>query len=130
MIAMANWTPGGFIGEMFKITSSHVPPPAGVPPPVLWGDEAAVRERLGAGAKDLKMTHVLCEFDYPFPPAKVVEFFRQYFGPTQTAFARLDANGQAAFAVDLEKHWSRHNQRNDGTTLVAAEYLEVVAVRR
>lgn len=130
MIAMANWTPAGFVGQMFKLTAQHVPPPAGVPPPVLWGDEATVRERLGAGVKELKFTRVLCDFDYSFPPAKVVELFRQYFGPTQVAFSRLDAKGQDAFAADLEKQWSQSNQRSDGGTLVRGEYLEVVATRK
>jgi SAM-dependent methyltransferase len=129
-IAMANWTPTGFVGQMFKLTAQHVPPPADVPPPVLWGDEATVRERLGAGVSELKFTRVMCDFDYPFAPAKVVELFRQYFGPTQVAFSRLDAKGQEAFAADLEQHWSRHNQRSDGATMVRGEYLEVVAVRR
>jgi SAM-dependent methyltransferase len=130
MIAMANWTPSGFVGQMFKLTAQHVPPPADVPPPVLWGDETTVRERLGAGAKELKFSRVMCDFDYPFPPAKVVELFRQYFGPTQVAFSRLDAKGQAAFAADLEKHWSRFNQRSDGGTMIRGEYLEVVAFRK
>lgn len=130
MIAMANWTPAGFVGEMFKLTAKHVPPPADVPPPALWGDEATVQERLGAGVKELKLTRVMCDFECPFPPAGVVEFFRQYFGPTQAAFSRLDLKGQAAFAADLESHWARHNQRNNDTTLVPCEYLEVIAVRK
>ncbi len=130
MIAMANWTPSGFVGQMFKLTAKYVPPPADVPPPSLWGDEATVRERLGAGVKELKLTRVLCEFDFPFPPAKVVELFRQYFGPTQMTFARLDAKGQAAFAADLEAHWKQHNQRTDGATRTRGEYLDVVAVRK
>ncbi|MBZ5521310.1 MAG: class I SAM-dependent methyltransferase [Acidobacteriia bacterium] len=129
MIAMANWTPEGFTGQMFKVTARHVPPPPGVPPPILWGDEATVKQRFGAGVKDLRCTRVACDFEFPFPPAEVVQFFRRYFGPTQTAFARLDSNGQAALAADLEKLWSDHNQRNDGTTLVRSEYLEVVATR-
>ncbi len=129
MIAMANWTPSGFVGQMFKLTAKHVPPPADVPPPALWGDEPTVRERLGAGVKELKLTRVMCDFDCPFPPVQVVEFFRQYFGPTQAAFSRLDQNGQAAFAADLERHWAQHNQRNNGTTLTRCEYLEVIAVR-
>jgi SAM-dependent methyltransferase len=130
MIAMANWTPSGFVGQMFKLTAQHVPPPAGVPAPVLWGDEATVEKRLGEGSKELKFARVMCDFDYPFPPAKVVELFRQYFGPTHVAFSRLDAEGQAAFASDLEKQWSQWNQRRDGGTRIGGEYLEVVAVRK
>jgi SAM-dependent methyltransferase len=130
VIAMGNWTPSGFVGQMFKLSAQHVPPPADVPPPVLWGDEATVRARLGPGTKELKFNRVMCDFDYPFPPGKVVELFRRYFGPTQVAFSRLDAKGQAAFAGDLEKLWTQGNQRNDGGTMVRGEYLEVVAARK
>jgi hypothetical protein len=88
-----------------------------------------VKQRFGAGVKDIRCTRVMCNFEYPFPPAEVVQFFLKYFGPTQTAFARLDSDGQAALNADLVKHWSDHNQRTDGTTFVPAEYLEVIAVR-
>jgi SAM-dependent methyltransferase len=128
-IAMANWTPEGFAGQMLKLTGKYAPPPPEIPPPVLWGNEATVKQRFGAGVKDIRCTRVMCNFEYPFPPAEVVQFFLKYFGPTQTAFARLDSDGQAALNADLVKHWSDHNQRTDGTTFVPAEYLEVVAVR-
>jgi SAM-dependent methyltransferase len=130
MIAMANWTPSGFVGQMFKLTAQYVPPPANVPPPVLWGDEATVKERLGAGVKEIRLTRQMSDFDTPHPPAKVVEIFRQYFGPTQMAFARLDHDRQAAYAADLVDLWKRHNQRTDGGTFVSGEYLEVIAVRK
>jgi len=129
-IAMANWTPTGFVGEMFKTTAKHVPPPADVPAPVLWGDEAKVRERFGDKVTQIKFTRTPCTFDYPFSPVTVVEFFRRYFGPTQTAFSKLDENGQAALAADMENLWSRHNQyKGPERTVVTAEFLEVVAVR-
>jgi len=128
-IALANWTPEGFIGHMFKLTGRHVPPPPGMPPPVRWGDEETVRERLREGVADLQMTRRVCLFDYPFPPAEVVEFFRTFYGPTQRAFAALDSDGQAALRSDLERLWSEHNRATDGTTRVEAEYLEVVATR-
>lgn len=130
MIAMANWTPSGFVGQMFKLTAQYVPPPANVQPPILWGDEATVKERLGAGVRELKLTRQMSDFDSPSPPAKVVEIFRQYFGPTQMAFARLDPDRQSAFAADLVELWKRHNQRTDGGTFVSGEYLEVIAVRK
>ena len=82
-IAMANWTPDGFVGQMFKITGKHVPPPPGMPPPVKWGDEETVRERLRDGVAELRLTRRICLFDYPFPPAEVVESFRMYYGPTR-----------------------------------------------
>lgn len=128
-IAMANWTPEGFIGQMFKIGGKHVPPPPNMPPPVKWGDEETVRERLGDRVSDLQMTRRMCEFDYPFPPAEVVEFFRLYYGPTQRAFDALDTEGQAALRSDLERHWSEHNQATGDATRVDGEYLEVVAIR-
>jgi SAM-dependent methyltransferase len=128
-IAMANWTREGFVGKMFAITSRHVPPPPGIAAPVLWGDEAIVRERLGKGSSQIKLLGRNIEFDYPFSPGEVVKFFREYFGPTKTAFARLDVQGQAALAADLEAVWREHNQAGHDRTLVPAEYLEVLATR-
>lgn len=128
-IAMANWTPEGFIGQMFKITGRHVPPPPNMPSPIKWGDEQTVRERLQDGIADLQLTRRMCLFNYPFSPADVVESFRLYYGPTQRAFAALDADGQAALRSDLEQLWSEHNQATDGTTYVESEYLEVIAIK-
>lgn len=128
-IAMANWTPRGFVGQMFKATAAHVPPPAGMPSPVLWGVEETVKERFGSGVSALEMTPRDAVFSYPFSPAEVVEHFRLYYGPTQKAFGALDEAGQAALRADLEKLWSEHNRKDDGTTEVASEYLEVVATK-
>jgi SAM-dependent methyltransferase len=128
-IAMANWTPEGFIGQMFKITGKHVPPPPTMPSPIKWGDEETVRERLQDGISDLKLTRRLCAFKYPFGPAEVVEFFRLYYGPTQRAFDALDVEKQAVLRRDLEQLWSQHNKATDGTTDVQGEYLEVVATK-
>jgi SAM-dependent methyltransferase len=128
-IALANWTPGGFVGQMFKVTGRHVPPPPNMPPPVLWGDEETVRERLREGVADLQLTRRASVFDYPFPPAEVVEFFRLYYGPTQRAFEALDEAGRAALRGDLERLWSEHNRAAGGATHVEAEYLEVIATR-
>ena len=93
-IALANWTPGGFVGQMFKTIAGHVPPPAGVPSPIQWGDEAKVRERLG-GTSDLRTTPRLIAFEFPFGPAEVVEFWRVYYGPTNRAFEALAAEPAA-----------------------------------
>jgi len=128
-IAMANWTPEGFIGQMFKVTGKHVPPPPNMPSPLKWGDEETVRERMREGVADLQLTRQMCQFKYPFPPAEVVEFFRLYYGPTQRAFAALDIEGQTALRSDLEQLWIEHNQATDNTTLGDGEYLEVVATR-
>lgn len=129
VIAMANWTPGAFTGQMFKTNAKHVPPPPGMPSPILWGTEDAVRERLANGISDLQMTPRKIAFTYPFDPVHVVEHFRTYFGPTQKAFESLDAEGQNALRTDLEELWKANNQATDGTTLVESEYLEVRAVK-
>src|SRR5580765_3489441 len=130
LIAMANWTPGAFTGEMFKTNAKHVPPPPGMPSPILWGTEDAVRERLADGISDLQMTPRKIQFTYPFGPTDVVEHFRMYFGPTQKAFESLDADGQNALRADLEGLWAENNQATDGTTRVESEYLEVRAKKQ
>lgn len=129
LIAMANWTPTGFIGQMFKATAAHVTPPAGMPSPVLWGKEDVVRERFGDGVSKPEATPRIVSFEFPFSPAEVVEHFRVYYGPTNKAFGALDENGQAALRRDLEQLWTNNNKATDGTTSVEAEYLEVIAVR-
>ncbi len=129
-IAMANWTPTGFAGQMFKLMASYVPPP-NMPPPVLWGDEAVVSERLDQGISDLQLTRRLITFNYPFSPKEVVEHFRHFFGPTQKAFDTLaeDQEKQAALRRDLENLWAENNLATDGTTSAQSEYLEVIARR-
>jgi ubiquinone/menaquinone biosynthesis C-methylase UbiE len=127
-IAMVNWTPQGFIGQMFKAVSKFIAP-SGMPAPVLWGDEATVRERLGEGLSDLSMVRRHYTFSYPFPPSEVVEFFRLYYGPTTQAFASLDANDGESLRRELEALWTSHNRAGVGSTTVFAEYLEVIGVR-
>lgn len=130
-IALANWTPGGFVGQMFQTIASHVPPPAGMPSPILWGDEAKVRERLGGACSDLRTTPRMIGFEFPFAPADVVEFWREYYGPTNRAFEALSAepDKQAALRADLEKLWTGHNRAGSGATQVQSEYLEVIATK-
>ena len=128
LVAMANWTPEGFIGRMFKTTAAHVAPP-NVPSPLLWGDERAVRERLREGVEELHLNRRTCAFRLPLTPGQTVDFFREFYGPTLRAFASLDADGQAALRRDLTTLWSEHNLATDGTTHVESEYLEVVATR-
>jgi SAM-dependent methyltransferase len=128
-IAMANWTPEGFVARQFALGNRYLPPPEGIPAPVLWGDQQVVRHRLGAYASEIRTERQMVNFDYPFGPHEVVQFFSRYFGPTQVAFARLPADAQAAYAADLENLWSECNEATDGHTAVRAEYLEVVARR-
>jgi hypothetical protein len=129
LVAMANWTPTGFAGQMFKTNAKHVAPPPGMPSPALWGDEETVRERLRDGFTDLKMTRRKIIFKFPLSPGEVVEHFRTYFGPTKMAFQTLDENGQTALQHDLEQLWTENNRATDGTTEIESEYLEVIAVR-
>ena len=132
-IIMGNWTPTGFVGQMFKVHGKHVPPPAIMAPPVKWGDEETLRERLSDGISHLKLSRRLYPFRYPFPPSEVVEFFRTYYGPSHKAFATLAAHSfekQDALRRELEELWTEHNTATDGTTFIEAEYLEVVAIRQ
>lgn len=131
-LAMANWNPASFIGAMFRLGAKHVPPPPGVVPPVLWGDEATVRERLATGFRDVTTQIIPIVFDLPMSPAQAVEMFRTYFGPTKMAFSRLDDAGQKAFAKEMEKLWASANRADDPKThtRIGNEYLEVRAIRR
>jgi len=128
-IAMANWTPAGFIGQMFKTTASHVPPPPGMTSPVLWGVAETVKERFGSTVSSLETIPRDIRFHFPFSPVEVVEHFRNYYGPTQKAFGALDEAGQAALRADLEHLWTDNNRATDGTTEVESQYLEVIAVK-
>jgi len=101
---MANWTKEGFIGKMFATFARFISPP-GMPAPVLWGAEAVVRERFGAALSSLSLTRVPYRFDYPFTPAEVVEFFRENYGPTTQAFAKLgEAEATELRAALVEPH--------------------------
>jgi SAM-dependent methyltransferase len=127
-VAMANWTPEGFIGQIFKITGQHVTPPP-MPSPVLWGYEPTARERLRGGFTNLRCARRELVMEFPMAPSDAVEFFRTWYGPTQRAFAALDEVGQAALRRDLERLWTAHNLASGGVTRIAAEYLEVIATR-
>jgi ubiquinone/menaquinone biosynthesis C-methylase UbiE len=129
LIAMANWTPEGFVGKSFQVAAEMVPPPAGLPAPALWGKEQTVRQRFANGISKLSLSRHKAVFDYPFNPKEVVEFFRRYFGPTQAAFSRLDKQGQSQLATRLESLWAEHNTATDGRTRIEAEYLDVRAIR-
>ncbi len=130
-LAMANWNPQSFSGRMFKVGAQHVPPPPGIAPPVLWGDEATVRARLAPYFVDVETKIIGIDFDLPMDPAGTVAFFREYFGPTRVAFERLDEAGKSAFAGDLERLWAGANVAEEtGRTLVKNEYLEVRGIRK
>ncbi len=88
-----------------------------------------MRERFGNGVSKLTLTRHNAMFSYPFPPKEVVGYFRQYFGPTQMTFARLDENGRAELTAQMEAMWEKHNLSPNGETKVQAEYLDVRATR-
>jgi SAM-dependent methyltransferase len=133
-VALANWTREGFIGRLLAMHAAVVPPPPGMPSPLLWADEAALRERFDARTWQLTTAvRTLC-FRYPHTPAGTAELFRTAYGPTVRVCEALDADGRVAVAADLAEHWARHARVVASTTGVMtevdAEYLEVVAVRR
>jgi SAM-dependent methyltransferase len=128
-IAMANWTREGFVGKTFALGARFVPPPEGIPSPLLWGDEGVVKQRLGGGTSEVRTTKRELILDYPFSSKELVQFFRDYFGPTQMTFARLDAKGQQEYAAAGAKLWDEHNESSGQGTRVRAEYLEVIATR-
>ena len=126
-IAMANWTPASFIGEMLATTSRYAPPAADVPSPLLWGTEDCVRERL-SGLSTLMLTRRIITFEFALDPASVVHEFIQWYGPTLRAWSSLDEAGKRSLRRELEILWADHNRATDGTTRVQSEYLEVMGV--
>jgi SAM-dependent methyltransferase len=129
LIAMANWTPEGFVGKSFAVTGRIAPPPVDLPKPVLWGMENIVKERFAAVGCAVETHRRHVHFKYPFPPKQVVEFFRQDFGPTQVAYSRLDDAGKATMNHEMEKLWTDHHDGPAGHSHVQAEYLEVRATK-
>ena len=128
-IAMANWTPTGHAGEMFKLATKYIPPP-NMPPPVLWGVPAEVQQRFGDKVENLTMTPRLADMVFPFGPAEVVEHFKRYFGPTIMAFKAIPPEQHEAYRSDMEALWTSNNTKDDGTTHVKGEYLEVIATKK
>ena len=128
-IGLANWTPEGFIGQMFKTMGKHIAPPAGVKPPPLWGSAARLAELFDAEKAAVGWTKRDFMFRYG-SPAHWVEVFRTWYGPVLKAFASLNEAGQAALESDLLALVSRFNRAADGTMVVPSEYLEIVVTRQ
>ena len=128
-IALASWTPQGFIGELFRTVAAHVPPPAGVPSPMLWGTEAHLRELFGDGIASLELNERT--FTWRFPSAEeFVTFFRRWYGPTVKAFAALEGTSRDALERDLVSLARRHDRLGTGATAIPATYTEAVAITR
>jgi ubiquinone/menaquinone biosynthesis C-methylase UbiE len=122
-IGMANWTPDGFIGQLFKIVGKHIPPAAGARPPSLWGTEARLKEMFSSGGAIIA-TPKIFNFRYR-SPAHWIDVFRTWYGPVHKAFAALSAAQQAMLENDLLDLIARFNRAEDGTMVVPGDYLEV-----
>ena len=128
-IGLVNWTPDGYIGQMFRVIGKYVPPAAGLKSPTLWGTEARLRELFGDGITSLQITKRNFVFRYR-SAAHWLEVFRTYYGPMQKAFAALDTTKQAEMARDLTDLLLKFNHSGDATLAAPSEYLEIVASKR
>lgn len=128
-IGLANWTPQGFIGQLFKTIGKRVPPPAGVKSPALWGTEARLQEMFGTQASEITAEPRIFVFRYRSPD-HWLDVFKSYYGPMLKAFAALDETGQAALRHDLMALLGEFNHAEDGTVVVHSEYLETVITKR
>ena len=128
-VALASWTPESFIGELFRTQAAHVPPPAGVPSPMLWGTEAYLRELFGEGIAGLEVAERT--FTWRFDSAQeFISFFRAWYGPTLKAFASLDDGGREALESDLIALVERYDRLCGGAVAIPSTYTEAVARKR
>jgi ubiquinone/menaquinone biosynthesis C-methylase UbiE len=128
-IGLANWTPDGFIGQLFKVIGRHLPPVAGVQSPALWGTRARMTELFEPQASSIQAEARHFVFRYR-SPKHWLHVFKTYYGPLLKSFAALDAAAQAALTSDLMTLIERFNRSGDGSMVVPSEYLEVVITRR
>ncbi len=127
-IGLANWTPEGFIGRLFKVIGAHVAPPAGLKSPALWGTEAHLAQLFGAQAQ-IRCARRSFNFRYR-SAAHWVQVFRDFYGPTHKAFGALDAKGQQALERDITALLEQMNTAGSASLVVPSEYLEVVITKR
>jgi ubiquinone/menaquinone biosynthesis C-methylase UbiE len=128
-IGLANWTPEGFIGQVFRTLGKYLPPPAGARSPALWGTRAALEEMFGSSASSIKTESRFFNFRYR-SAEHFIEVFKTYYGPVLKAFAALDAAAQQDLHNDLYALIVRMNKSGDATMVVPGEYLEVVIARK
>ena len=126
-IGMANWTPDGFIGQLFRTIGKHMPPPAGIKSPALWGTQARLAELFSGHQLQISMQ----SFNFRYRSiAHWLEIFKGYYGPTNRAFAALDAVKGAALEADIVALLEKLNRGGAGTLIVPSEYAEVVVTKR
>ena len=128
-IGLANWTPGGFIGQVFKTIGKYLPPPAGVKSPALWGTSEWMEKAFRAQASDIATEPRTFNFRYR-SPQHFLDVFREYYGPMLKTFEALDAAGQKGLTRDLLALIGALNTAKDGTMVVPGEYLEVIVTKR
>jgi SAM-dependent methyltransferase len=128
-IAMLNWTPTSFVAQLAGLVARIQPPPPQLIPPVLWGVEATVRERLHDGIKELHLARGPYTVAFPFGPDAAADLYIRYLGAVQRPYAALDAQRQADFRRDLARLIAENNRAGDGTTRIETGCLEVVAIR-
>jgi ubiquinone/menaquinone biosynthesis C-methylase UbiE len=128
---MANWTPRGMPAQMFRCIATHVPPPPGFIPPVLWGDEKTVTQRLQDDFTDIQLTRRMYpQWHYPFDAAKLVELFRTHFGPVKRAFEAIEEPDRQTLQQQLANIYANNGEnRGEGLTITGGEYLEIIATR-
>ena len=128
-IGLANWTPEGFIGRLFRIVGAYLPPPTGSKSPALWGTEPHIVELFGAQAVEIRTERKQFNFRYR-SPAHWLQVFRQYYGPIHKAFAALDGVRQEALEADIVRLLEELNTAGRSSLVVPGEYLEAVIIRR
>jgi SAM-dependent methyltransferase len=128
-IGLANWTPEGFIGQIFKTLGKYLPPPAGTKSPALWGTKARLDEMFAGSASDIQITRRHFAFRYR-SPEHFIEIFKTYYGPVLKAFAALDEAKQDGLKRDMLALMATLNRSGDATMVVPSEYLEVVVTKR
>lgn len=128
-IGLANWTPAGFIGQVFKTIGQHVAPPPGVESPALWGTRERINDLFGPQAAHIAIESRHFTFRYR-SPAHWLEVFRTWYGPVLKAFASLEPAAQARLEADLVGTIARFNRDREGSMVAPSEYLEVVITPR
>jgi ubiquinone/menaquinone biosynthesis C-methylase UbiE len=128
MIGMANWTPEGFIGQVFKTLGKHIAPPAGVSSPALWGTKPWIDQHFGPKAQRIAVDTKNFVFRYR-SPEHFMDFFRTYYGPVHKAFLALDPAGQVALAKDLNATIANFNTATDGSMHVPSAYSEILITK-